>query len=200
MKADQHTRRADDARVAGTRPEKCRAQDFGLAREAAGGDALAFEELYKRHSGFVHSVCLRMTRNTAEAEDLTQEVFIQVLRKLAGFRGESAFSTWLYRLSVNQVLMHFRKKYWRDTRPTPEHFSGPPIGREPAGRDDSLARVALKSAIARLPPGYRRTLVLYDVAGFNHQEIADMLGCSDGTSKSQLHKARMKLRSVLWPR
>jgi RNA polymerase sigma-70 factor (ECF subfamily) len=144
-----------------------------------------------------------MTGNTAEAEDLAQEAFLQLFRKIGTFRGESAFSTWLHRLSVNVVLMHLRRKSLPETPledyTEPAQEDGP--RREIGARDQTLAgsidRVNLERAIERLPPGYRTIFVLHDMEGYEHNEIAKMMGCSIGNSKSQLHKARMKLRDIL---
>jgi len=162
-------------------------------------DFLPFEELFKLHNGRVYAVCLRMTGNRAEAEDLCQEVFIQVFRKLDTFRGESAFTTWLHRLTVNHVLMHFRKKRSRKEELT-EDGELPEQGakaRNVPTRFPILDRLALDEAIVKLAPGYRAVFVLHDVEGLQHSEIANILGCSVGTCKSQLHKARLKLRRLL---
>ena len=175
------------------------ASDHALAQAAAGGDMAAFEELYERHQRRVYSLCLRMTGNTAEAEDLAQEAFIQLYRKIGSFRGESAFTTWLHRLTVNQVLMHFRKSKGRREAPPPADESPRAPGAvELHGSQSAMVdRVLLNKAIAQLPPGYRAVFVLHDVFGHEHEEIARLLGCSVGTSKSQLHKARMKLRRLI---
>lgn len=175
------------------------ATDYALAQGSATGDMAAFEELYARHSRRVYSLCLRMTQNPAEAEDLSQEVFIQLFRKLGSFRGESAFTTWLHRLTVNQVLMHFRRKGVRMEQTTDDGDTPVQIvqGTEDPGRMPVVDRIALDKAIGQLPPGYRSVFVLHDVEGREHEEISRMLGCSVGTSKSQLHKARMKLRGLL---
>jgi RNA polymerase sigma-70 factor (ECF subfamily) len=170
-------------------------KDEGIIR----GGLLPFEELFQLHRGKVYAVCLRMTGNTAEAEDLSQEVFVQVFRKLGTFRGESAFSTWLHRLTVNQVLMYFRKSRRRREQLTedgelPERTTK---GRNVLKSFPILDRLALAEAIVQLAPGYRAVFVLHDVEGLQHLEIANILGCSVGTSKSQLHKARMKMRSLL---
>lgn len=170
---------------------------------AKAGDAESFSGLYGLHKRRVYSLCLRMTGNTAEAEDLTQEAFLQLYRKIATFRGESAFSTWLHRLAVNVVLMHLRKKglpeISLDEALEPQHEDGPK--KDIGARDNVLAgsidRVNLERAIESLPPGYRIIFVLHDVEGYEHNEIAEMMGCSIGNSKSQLHKARMKLRDLL---
>jgi RNA polymerase sigma-70 factor (ECF subfamily) len=173
--------------------------DHALAQAAATGDAPAFEELYARHHRRVYSLCLRMTGNTAEAEDLAQEAFIQLYRKIGSFRGESAFTTWLHRLTVNQVLMHFRKKGVRLEQTTEDGDVPVQIvkGTENPHHMPVVDRIALERAVAKLPPGYRAVFVLHDVEGHEHEEIARLLGCSVGTSKSQLHKARMKLRGLL---
>jgi RNA polymerase sigma-70 factor (ECF subfamily) len=167
------------------------------------GDAECFEALYGLHKRRVYSLCLRMVGNTAEAEDLTQEAFLQLYRKIATFRGESAFSTWLHRLSVNVVLMHLRKKGLPEVSLEetlePQNEDGP--RKDIGARDNVLAgsidRVNLERSIESLPPGYRIIFVLHDVEGYEHNEIAEMMGCSIGNSKSQLHKARMKLRDLL---
>ena len=166
------------------------------------GDAEAFEALYNLHKRRVYSLCLRMTANTAEAEDLTQEAFLQLFRKIGTFRGESAFSTWLHRMSVNVVLMHLRKKGLavvplEDTIETEEESARKEPGAEDPVLAGSVDRLQLERAIGALPPGYRAIFVLHDVEGYEHNEIAAMVGCSIGNSKSQLHKARLKLRDLL---
>ena len=173
--------------------------DQVLAGAAAKGDMAAFEELYKRHNRRVYSVCLRMTHNVSEAEDLAQEAFIQVFRKIGSFRGESAFTTWLHRLTVNQVLMHFRKKSVKLERTTQEGDTPEQIvrGTQNPNTMSVMDRIALDRAIAQLPRGYREVFLLHDVEGHDHEEVAQILGVAVGTSKSQLHKARMKLRGLL---
>ena len=173
--------------------------DHALTRRVSEGDMPAFEELYRRHNRRVYSLCLRMTQNVEEAEDLAQETFIQLFRKVGGFRGDSAFTTWLHRLTVNQVLMHFRKRKARDEKTTadgeiPEQTVS---GTEDSAKMPVVDRIALGKAIAQLPPGYRAVFILHDVEGHEHEEIGRILRCSVGTSKSQLHKARMKLRGLL---
>jgi RNA polymerase sigma-70 factor (ECF subfamily) len=170
---------------------------------AKAGDAEAFEALYGFHKRRVYSLCLRMTGNTAQAEDFTQDAFMQLYRKIGTFRGESAFSTWLHRMAVNVVLMQLRKKglpeISLDEMLEPVREDGPK--RDIGARDNVLAgsvdRVNLERAIADLPPGYRIVFMLHDVEGYEHNEIAEMMGCSIGNSKSQLHKARLKLRDLL---
>jgi RNA polymerase sigma-70 factor (ECF subfamily) len=171
--------------------------------EAKNGSAEAFEVLYHAHKRRIYSLCLRMTGNPAEAEDLTQEAFLQVFRKIGTFRGEAAFSTWMHRLAVNLVLMKLRKKgiLTSSLEEPIESDSGDSRQRE-FGSDDmalsgSVDRVALQRAIGALPTGYRTVFELHDVQGYEHKEIAKMIGCSVGNSKSQLHKARLKLRDLL---
>ena len=185
--------------VAITETEKPKASDYELAQAAAGGQMQAFEELYERHNRRVYSLCLRMTTNTAEAEDLAQEVFIQLFRKIGSFRGESAFTTWLHRLTVNQVLMHFRKRGVRLEQTTDDGETPVQVVAGTANPNSMpvVDRIALDKAVSQLPPGYRTVFILHDVEGHEHEEIARLLGCSVGTSKSQLHKARMKLRGLL---
>src|SRR4051812_32776163 len=165
-------------------------------------DMSGFDDIYRKHYRRVYSICLRMTGNVAEAEDLTQEVFIQLHRKLGSFRGEAAFTTWLHRLTVNQVLMHFRKRSVKSELTTddgemPDSIDPDTINPEAMPIVD---RIGIETAIAQLPPGYRTVFVLHDVEGYEHEEIARLLGCSAGTSKSQLHKARLKLRRLLQQR
>jgi RNA polymerase sigma-70 factor (ECF subfamily) len=188
-----------DGHVTAAETETNQTPDYGLAQAAAAGDMQAFEQLYQRHSRRVYSLCLRMTGNVSEAEDLTQEVFIQLFRKIGSFRGESAFTTWLHRLTVNQVLMHFRKRSVKLEQTTDEGDTPVQIvrGTENPNAMPVVDRIALDKAIKQLPPGYRTVFILHDIEGHEHEEIARMLGCSVGTSKSQLHKARMKLRDLL---
>lgn len=173
--------------------------DYALAQRAGRGDMQAFEELYLRHNRRVYSLCLRMTRNVTDAEDLAQEVFVQLYRKIGSFRGQSAFTTWLHRLTVNQVLMHWRKSGVRLEQTTEDGETPVQVvkGTEDHRTMPIVDRIALDDAIAQLPPGYRLVFTLHDVEGHEHTEIARMLGRSVGTSKSQLHKARMKLRALL---
>jgi RNA polymerase sigma-70 factor, ECF subfamily len=167
------------------------------------GDAAGFERLYRLNSRRVYTLCLRMTRNAADAEDLTQEVFLQTFRKIGSFRGESQFSTWLHRVTANVVLMHLRKR-----RRSESHLDRTSEGKESSdtptvefGTVDLhlqgvVDRVSLEGAIAQLPQGYKRMLLL-NLEGYEHNEIAQIVGCSIGNSKSQLHKARCRLRDLL---
>lgn len=172
--------------------------DFTLARAAACGVMAGIGDLYVRHNRRVYSLCLRMTGNATEAEDLTQEVFVQLLRKIDTFRGESQFTTWLHRLTVNQVLMHFRRTRWQTESHDDVEMA---IEKSNRARQSVGTRVvdklALKAALSQLPPGSREVFTLFDIQGYKHAEIAKLLGCSAGTSKSQLHKARKKLKRYL---
>jgi RNA polymerase sigma-70 factor (ECF subfamily) len=177
-------------------------RDFKLAQQAAKGDMNAFGELYRRYKERVFALCLRMTRNVTESEDLTQEAFIQLFRKIGSFRGESAFTTWLHRLTVNQVLMHFRRRNVKLELTTedgdmPEQMVR---GTENPRSMPVMDRIELDRAIEQLPPGYRSVFVLHDVEGQEHEDIAQKLNIAVGTSKSQLHKARMKMRGLLHKR
>ncbi len=170
---------------------------------AQAGDHSAFAHIYSLHKRRIYSLCLRMVGNIAEAEDLTQEAFLQLHRKIATFRGDSAFSTWLHRLAVNVVLMQLRKKGLslisldEAMEPAVEERPGRSFGAPDPSLSGAIDRLAMQRAIDRLPAGYRLIFVLHDIEGFEHNEIADMLACSIGNSKSQLHKARLKLREAL---
>jgi RNA polymerase sigma-70 factor (ECF subfamily) len=175
-----------------------------VVRLAQQGDADAFARIYRLHSRRVYSLCLRMAGDPTEAEDLTQDVFLQLFRKIGTFRGESAFSTWLHRMSVNIVLMRFRRKPIAKisldsiTNPEtefgtqPHEFGGPDLR-----LNGVIDRVTLQAAINELAPGYRAVFILHDIQGFTHNEIAETCGCSVGNSKSQLHKSRTLLRELL---
>jgi RNA polymerase sigma-70 factor (ECF subfamily) len=178
--------------------------DSELVARAQSGDADAFATLFHTHKPRVYSLCLRMTNNTAEAEDVTQEAFLQVFRKLSTFRGDSALSTWLHRIAVNTVLMRFRKKSFSQLsldEPCTRNADAKPVRREYGTKDRRLAgsidRLALIQAIRELPEGYRTVFLLHEVEGYEHKEIAEFLGCSTGNSKSQLHKAKMRIRELL---
>jgi RNA polymerase sigma-70 factor (ECF subfamily) len=185
--------------VTAAETETSQTSDYALAQAASKGEMNSFEQLYQRHNRRVYSLCLRMTQNQSEAEDLAQEVFIQLFRKIGSFRGESAFTTWLHRLTVNQVLMHFRKRSVKMEQTTEEGETPVQIvvGTANPNQMPVVDRIALDKAISQLPPGYKAVFMLHDVEGHEHEEVAQILGCSVGTSKSQLHKARMKLRRLL---
>lgn len=174
-----------------------------LVKRAQEGDSEAFAALFHAHKARIYSVCLRMTNNAAEAEDLTQDAFLQVFRKIGSFRGDSAFSTWLHRISVNTVLMHFRKKSLNQVSLDEPYANedGSKIRREFGTCDSDLTgcvdRISLARAMTELPPGYRTIFLLHEVEGYEHKEIAEMLGCSVGNSKSQLHKAKLRIRELL---
>jgi len=168
-------------------------------RQLTDSDQKTFHELYQKYHERVYSICLRMTRNASESEDLTQDVFIQLFRTIGSFRGESAFRTWLHRLTVNRVLMHFRK---RKVRPELTSANGElPVyivaGTEDPKRMRIVDRILLSEVITKLPEGYRQAIILHDIQGLEHREIAERRGRSIGTSKSQLHKARVMLRGLI---
>ena len=173
-----------------------------LVARAQGGDGEAFATLFEQHKKRVYSLCLLMTGDVADAEDLTQDAFIQVFRKLGTFRGDSAFSTWLYRVAVNTVLMSLRKRKPKqislDEPVCIDHSFVPrDFGRNDPELSGTVDRIALIRAIKELPEGYRKIFLLHEVEGYQHHEIAAMLRCSVGNSKSQLHKAKLKIRELL---
>jgi len=179
-----------------------RKSDADLVRLALEGNEDAFATLFNAHRTKVYSVCLRMTSNTAEAEDLTQDAFLQVFRKLGTFRGDSALSTWLYRVAVNTVLMHFRKKGLRQVsleEPANRETGAPKRehGKVDERLSTSIDRIALTRAMKELPVGYRTIFLMHEVKGYEHHEIARLLRCSVGNSKSQLHKAKARMRELL---
>jgi len=182
------------------RDENSNRPDEELARLAADGDAAAFDEIYSRHRRFVYSLAVRMTGNQADAEDLTQESFVLVLRRVGSFRGEASFTTWLYRLVINQVKMHFR---YRSSRPEmqtsdgeiPEPWQGGARRTDPA--EQLIDRLAIEQAVRMLPTGYRSAFILHDIEGYKHAEAARLSAHTVGTSKSQVHRARASLRAVL---
>ena len=174
-----------------------------IVLRAQRGDEPVFEQIYCKHRRRVYSVCMRSTHNPAEAEALTQTIFLQLYRKIGSFRGDSSLWTWLYRVTLNIVLMSARRKQivctavydCTDVEQSTTHFA----------RDDVLLastvnRITLMTAIESLPPGYRMVLWLHDMLGYEHDEIAEMLGCSSGNTKSQLHKVRLKMRAQLLER
>jgi RNA polymerase sigma-70 factor (ECF subfamily) len=173
-------------------------------RQAQEGDAGAFEKIYRRYNRRVYGLCLRMTKNQADADDLTQEAFLQVFRKIHTFRGESAFYTWFHRLTVNVVLMSLRRRKSLEVslQYQGEHDGEADVRVPDAGAADPALsglfdRENLNRALSHMPKGYKRVLVLHDVLGYAHDEIAVALECSVGNSKSQLHKARERMRSLL---
>ena len=183
-------------------------QEAEAIRRAQRGDANAFELLYRLHSSRVFALCLRMLKNTAEAEDLTQETFLTVFRALGTFRGHSAFSSWLHRVTINRVLMHLRRKPLTDASLEEIIRSGEESGsprKELRHFDLRLKgltdRLSIQKAIAQLPARLKGTFLLFDLYGCEHGEIAEILACSTGASKSRLHKARRRLRELLpsWP-
>jgi RNA polymerase sigma-70 factor, ECF subfamily len=176
-----------------------RAADVELARRCEKGDGQAFEELYRRHSGRLYNLVYRMVGSAPDADDLLQEVFLHAHRKLSSFRGDSSLGTWLYRLGINHCLDYLRGRQVKMGRATESLDAEGMV--EPSGPNPvvpaAISRMDLERAIARLPEGCRAAFLLHDVEGFDHREVGRILGVSEGTSKSQVHKARMKLRALL---
>ncbi len=181
-------------------PSAARAEDMALVERCRSGDLAAFEELYRAHAGKLFSVACRMVGNPADAEDLLQEIFLSAHRKLDGFRGESALGTWLYRLATNHCLDHLRSRAARMNQVTDalDDQPGQSAGRTLA--EQTVTKMDLERALARLPEGCRAAFVLHDVQGLEHREVAEVLGVAEGTSKSQVHKARQRLRALLLER
>jgi RNA polymerase sigma-70 factor, ECF subfamily len=177
-----------------------------LVQRAQEGDEQAFATLFELHKKRVYSVCLLMTKDVAEAEDLTQEAFLQVFRTISTFRGDAAFSTWLYRIAVNTVLMKLRRNKSRTVLSLSEPVSpdSPSLSHDIGTKDSHLTgtidRIALLRAIEELPDGCRKIFALHEIEGYQHHEIASLLHCSVGNSKSQLHKAKLKMRDLLFPK
>lgn len=180
--------------------------EHNLVQRAQQGDEQAFASLFELHKKRVYSVCLLMTKDVAEAEDLTQEAFLQVFRTIGTFRGEAAFSTWLYRIAVNTVLMKLRRQKSRAVLSLNEPVcaESPSLSHDIGRRDPRLTgavdRIALLRAIESLPEGCRTVFALHEIEGYQHHEIARLLQCSIGNSKSQLHKAKLKMRDLLFPK
>jgi len=174
-----------------------------LVQRAQQGDEQAFAALFQMHKKRVYSVCLLMTKDIADAEDLTQEAFLQVFRAIGSFRGDAAFSTWLYRVAVNTVLMKLRRRkappaFSLDQPVSPESSLRCELGRSDPALTGAIDRIALRRAIQELPEGCRTIFALHEVEGYQHHEIAQLLHCSIGNSKSQLHKAKLKMRDLLF--
>jgi RNA polymerase sigma-70 factor, ECF subfamily len=185
--------------VAGQTGAAGRTGELELVERCRQGDLAAFEAIYRAHAGRLYSLVRRMTGRQADAEDLLQEIFLAAHRKLDSFRGEAALGTWLYRLATNLCLDHLRSRAVRtgqQTSPLDDQ-----VGLADAGSrriaDRTVTKMDLERAIARLPDGCRAAFVLHDVEGHEHREVADMLGVAEGTSKSQVHKARLRLRAML---
>jgi RNA polymerase sigma-70 factor, ECF subfamily len=173
-----------------------RSFDQDLVERSRNGDASAFEELYKLHAGRVYGLACRLTGSIADGEDLLQEIFVTVYRKLGSFKGESALGTWIYRLATNECLDFLRSRQGK-LRQLTDPLETDPVAPAASTRPLQADRLDLERAIAQLPPGYRAAFVLHDVEGFEHGEIGRMLGIAEGTSKSQVHKARLKIREYL---
>ena len=173
--------------------------ELDLVERCRRGELGAFETLYRQHSGRLFSLAVRMLGNPADAEDLLQEIFLSAHRKLESFRGESALGTWLYRLAMNQILDHVRSRAARTGQMT-DGLDDATVLADATGHrlaDRAIARIDLERALAELPEGCRAAFVLHDVEGLEHKEVSEVLGIAEGTSKSQVHKARLRLRGLL---
>ncbi|HTL42794.1 MAG TPA: sigma-70 family RNA polymerase sigma factor [Vicinamibacterales bacterium] len=179
--------------------ETGRAAEMALVERCRNGELGAFEEVYRAHAGRLYSLAWRMVGNPTDAEDLVQEIFLSAHRKLDSFRGEAALGTWLYRLAMNQILDHLRSRAARAGQLTDGIEDATLIEDAMAHKLDASAidRVDLERAMAQLPEGCRAAFVLHDVEGLEHREVAEVLGVAEGTSKSQVHKARLRLRVLL---
>jgi len=185
-------------------PRRPANSDLRMIKSAQHGSVEAMSWIYDKYRRRIYNLCLRMLRDQADAEDLTQDVFVQLFRKIGTFRGESAFSTWLHRLAVNMVLMSIRSRNAKRYPIVPIESSNDEddslyeeLGREDAGLRSTVDRMTINDALESLPPGYRMVFLLHDVHGYEHQEIAEILSCSVGNCKSQLHKARLKMRRLI---
>jgi len=176
-----------------------RAAELVLVERCRRGELGAFEELYRAHAGRIYGLAVRMLGNNADAEDLLQEIFLTAHRKLESFRGDSALGTWLYRLATNQILDHVRSRAARTGQLTDglEDDSTLPDAMGHRLGDRAIDRIDLERALSQLPEGCRAAFVLHDVEGLEHREVAEVLGIAEGTSKSQVHKARLRLRALL---
>jgi RNA polymerase sigma-70 factor (ECF subfamily) len=176
-----------------------RTEEMALVERCRRGDLAAFEELYRAQAGRLFSVACRMLGNPADAEDQLQEIFLSAHRKLGSFRGESALGTWLYRLATNHCLDYLRSRAARTSQLT--ETLDDEVGRFEPGRrglaEQAITKMDLERALAQLPDGCRAAFVLHDIEGLEHREVAEALGIAEGTSKSQVHKARLRLRSLL---
>jgi len=172
------------------------AADADIVARTQAGDTEAFEALYRRHSARIYTLACRMAGSAEDGEDLLQEIFLQAYRKLESFKGEAAVGTWLYRLALNHCLDYVRSRRAKMNKLT-ETLDADSNFEPRAPRETPIARLDLERAIERLPDGCREAFVLHDVEGFGHREIADLLEIAEGTSKSQVFKARAKLRAWL---
>ena len=185
--------------TAGPASPAARSAELALVERCRRGDITAFEELYRAHAGRLYSLACRMLGNPADAEDLLQEIFLSAYRKLDSFRGDAALGTWLYRLATNQILDHVRSRAARTSQLTDaiDDASTLPDASGHRLADRAIERIDLERAMSQLPEGCRAAFVLHDVEGLEHGEVAEILGIAEGTSKSQVHKARLRLRAEL---
>jgi RNA polymerase sigma-70 factor (ECF subfamily) len=182
-----------------TAPGTARAEELALVERCRQGDLAAFESIYRTHAGRLYSVACRLLGNPADAEDMLQDIFLAAHRKLDTFRGDSALGTWLYRLAMNLCLDYLRSRAARTGRLTGALEDEPGLSDTGSRRlaEQAVTRMDLERALAQLPEGCRTAFVLHDIEGLEHREIAEVLGVAEGTSKSQVHKARLRLRALL---
>jgi RNA polymerase sigma-70 factor, ECF subfamily len=176
-----------------------RQDDLALVERCQQGDLGAFEEIYRTHSRRLYGVAVRMLGNPADADDMLQEIFLAAHRKLDSFRGESALGTWLYRLAVNLCLDYLRSRTGRALHLT-DALEDEPALSDAGSRglaERTVTKMDLERALSQLPEGCRTAFVLHDVQGLEHREVGEIMGIAEGTSKSQVHKARMRLRALL---
>lgn len=188
------------AQISSNRGEDARAADASLVARCAAGDADAFKEIYDSHATRLYNLAWRMTGSPAEAEDMLQDIFLQAFRKLESYKGEAALGTWLYRLAMNLLLDRVRSRHGKMDRATVplENERGEAVVPEPVGRtSDVVQRLDLERAVEGLPASYKAAFLLHDVEGFEHHEVGEMLGIAEGTSKSLVHKARLRIRASL---
>jgi RNA polymerase sigma-70 factor (ECF subfamily) len=174
-----------------------RSADLELSAKIRSGDSAAFEELYRQHAARLYNLAYRMAGTANEADDLLQDIFLLAYRKVGSFRGESSLGTWLYRLAMNHCLDVLRSRQSRmgqQTDSLDEDSAAEPAAAPALG---AVSRIDLDRAIDRLPPACRAAFLLHDVEGFGHGEVGAILGISEGTSKSQVHKARLRIRTYL---
>ena len=175
-----------------------RKKELHAIKNAQRGKPAGFQFLYERYKGYVYSLCLRMTRDPALAEDLTQDIFLHVWKKIASYKGEALFRTWLYRVSVNMVLLHFRRHKVVSLSLDNETLPSTEIQlMESTPAPDLEEHISLRRTLDSLSPRYRSVLMLHDLHGYRHEDISNLLGITSGASRSQLHKARVKLRLAL---
>lgn len=185
-----------DASAGATREGTAEPMEALTVARSQAGDVQAFESIYRQHAARIYTLACRMAGSPEDGEDLLQEIFLQAYRKLGSFKGDAALGTWLYRLALNHCLDYVRSRQAKMSKLT-ETLDAERSYQPVARRETPIARLDLERALERLPDGCREAFVLHDIEGFGHKEVADLLGIAEGTSKSQVFKARAKLRALL---